>query len=80
MPIPSIPIVFLAFSNDEHRPLASLTKERTAIRDLFEPLDNQNKCKLIIKAAATKDDIFRVFSRRKNRNRIVAFHYAGHAR
>lgn len=79
MPTSSKPIVFLAFSNDDNRPLSSLAKERLEIEKAFEPLHEQGKCELIVKGGATIDDIFKVFNHRDNRNRIALFHYAGHA-
>lgn len=79
MPNSSKPIIFLAFSNDEHRPLSSLAAERIALLQILQPLVNQGDCELIIEAAATLEDIFRVFSHKKNRHRVAIFHYAGHA-
>lgn len=75
----SKPIIFLAFSNDDYRPLSSLAKERLEIEKAFEPLHEQGKCELIVKGGATLEDIFKVFNHRNNRNRIAVFHYAGHA-
>jgi len=79
MPISSKPIIFLAFSNDPKNNLSKLADERIAILNILQPLVDQNQCELLIEAAATPEDIFRVFSQRKNRNRITVFHYAGHA-
>ncbi len=79
MPISSKPIIFLAFSNDPKNNLSKLADERIAILNILQPLVDQNQCELLIEAAATPEDIFRVFSQRKNRNRIAVFHYAGHA-
>ncbi|MGB0930358.1 MAG: CHAT domain-containing protein [Chitinophagales bacterium] len=79
MPISSKPIVFLAFSNSDNRPLSSLTEERRAIERYLTPLAEQGKCELIVKGDATLEDIFEVFNHRNNRNRIAVFHYAGHA-
>ncbi len=79
MPNSSKPIIFLAFSNDEHRPLSALAVERTALLRVLQPLVDQDLCELIVEAAATLEDIFRVFSHQKNRHRIAVFHYAGHA-
>ncbi|MFK7907036.1 MAG: CHAT domain-containing protein [Chitinophagales bacterium] len=79
MPISSKPIIFLAFSNDPKNNLSKLADERIAILNILQPLVDQNQCELLIEGAATPEDIFRVFSQRKNRNRITIFHYAGHA-
>ncbi|MEZ4883757.1 MAG: TIR domain-containing protein [Chitinophagales bacterium] len=69
----------MAFSNDEKSQLPSLKAERIAIKQVFERLESEGKCELIVEVEARLDDIFRVFSQQNNNNRIAIFHYAGHA-
>ena len=75
----SSPVIFLAFANEQgdgSRYLRNLPGELRALETVLEPL-KQHGVELVIKSNTTLEDIVETF--RKYRNRIVIFHYAGHA-
>lgn len=74
-----LPIVFLAFSNDGGNYLDNLNQERNRLKTLFDQAQSAELCTYIIEANASPEDIFRVMNDLANRDRIVVFHYAGHA-
>ena len=78
----SKPIIYLAFANDRSGKedyLTSLKKERVSIRRQLKKSERAGLCEVYVEPDATIDDVFAFFNAPENRNRIVAFHYAGHA-
>lgn len=74
------PIIFLAFANDridDARYLRNLPLELRSIRSALQPAIDSNQCELIERANCTIEEVFDVFQ--KNKDRIVVFHYGGHA-
>ena len=74
------PVVFVAFANDHQtqgRYLRGLAKEARAIREGLEPA--ADLIELVERKDATLDDILKVFSDPDYNERIVLFHFAGHA-
>lgn len=70
-----VPIVFAAFANDPSHSL-SLIEERDALLHIF---NDNSKVELEILENATFDYINRTILNKKIEDRIVVFHYAGHA-
>lgn len=84
MPVrPDIPVIYLAFANEQRGStnafLRNLKVEREAIRAMFDDAQNDNECELLIDPDVTQANIFRAFQASRTRNRIVIFHYGGHA-
>lgn len=79
MPDPSnSPVLLAAFANDKSDAanyLRNLSNEARRLRTVWDPA--QSLCPLVLLTDATLDDILNAFQ--KYRDRIVAFHYAGHA-
>lgn len=76
------PVVFLAFAQDHARNegyLRNLKKERIALSDILRKNEEDGQIELVVEPDVTIQDIFRVFSEERYRNRIAVFHYAGHA-
>ncbi len=71
------PIVFLAFANDQEAFLSNLEKERDTILKALHPLVELEKLEVYSLGASSVDDIFDTFT--KFKDRIVIFHYGGHA-
>ena len=71
------PVLLLLFANDPLSPLDALVKERKAIGSIFKRHERNYQIQLRNEANTTNDDIEDLLSR--FRNRLVAFHYGGHA-
>jgi hypothetical protein len=71
------PVLFLAFANDQDSHLPLLDQERKDITQHLLPLANDQYVQLITEATATINDIAQYLSQVKDR--LVIFHYAGHA-
>lgn len=72
------PVIFLAFANEkenESAKLRLLSKERKSIEQVID----RNTCEIVIVESTSPDDIFDKFNDPFYANRIVVFHYAGHA-
>jgi hypothetical protein len=76
------PIIFLAFANDREdnvRYLRNIPAEQGEIRQILIHAQERGICDYEILSYATFKDIKEVLTREQYRNRIVAFHFAGHA-
>ncbi len=71
------PVIFLAFANDREKYLYELAKERDGIRDALQGVEEAGLCQVIYEPDATIDRIRQTFQ--KYRDRVVIFHYGGHA-
>lgn len=80
---PDIPVIYLAFANEQRGSansfLRNLKVERESIRGIFADAQNDQECELLIDPDVTQDNIFHAFQASLTRNRIVIFHYGGHA-
>ncbi|MDX1522572.1 MAG: AAA family ATPase, partial [Anaerolineae bacterium] len=77
-----IPIIFLAFANEQVGSSGYLRQLREEARRLRETLDQAAKnglCEVIERPNATLKEILDVFQDARYRNRIAIFHYGGHA-
>ena len=72
-----LPLVFLAFANDQDNHLPLLEEERKAITAELIPLASKQYFQLFTEPSATTDDISRYVAEFKDR--ILIFHYGGHA-
>ena len=75
---PEGPVILAAFANDrtdQTHFLRNLSEEAQRIQAVFEPA--RELCPLVLLPSATLDEILNAFQ--KYRNRVVVFHYAGHA-
>ena len=72
-----LPLIFLAFANDQFHSLRKLIKERKAIKDILGFWNVQNR--LIIKEESdiSKDGMFDIFN--SFHGRLSILHYGGHA-
>jgi CHAT domain len=70
------PVVLLAFAN-ARGDLRALRKEQRALQRLFEPLDRSGHCQLVFRPDITLKQLFEALL--KYRERLVLFHYGGHA-
>jgi hypothetical protein len=76
------PIIFLAFANDKQdnaRYLRNLSVERKGILEALLPLEKENTLEIVNISDTTLTDIANVFQDSRYRDRIVGFHYGGHA-
>lgn len=72
------PIIFLAFANDRDKHLDTLKEEIEGIRSVLFEQDDQGLLRVVYPVYNTLiKDIYDAFNRYKDR--IVIFHYAGHA-
>jgi len=79
---PNLPCIFLAFANDpadENRYLRNLLDEAQRIKEILSFAQENQLCELVIRNSASINDIFQVFQDANYRDRIVVFHFAGHA-
>jgi hypothetical protein len=79
---PSIPVLFLAFANNQDDSmgyLRNLPEEARRLRKLLEQAQANGLCELVVHESATWDEIRDVFHDPKYRHRIALFHYGGHA-
>jgi len=72
-----LPLVFLAFANDQDNHLPLLEEERKAITAELIPLASKQYFQLFTEPSATTGDISRYVAEFKDR--ILIFHYGGHA-
>lgn len=81
MPLNLKPVIVLAFANDHsgNESYLNLKRERNGIEQMLLNARQNSWCDLVIEPDATADDIFALFNRADLKERIVAFHYAGHA-
>jgi len=76
-----LPIFLFAFANDNtgKKPLTYLEAEKEQIKEALKTVNNKwIELKIIEKASI--NDIFDEFTIKENKDRIVAFHYGGHAK
>ncbi|MGD9028633.1 MAG: CHAT domain-containing protein [Anaerolineae bacterium] len=74
------PVILLTFANDlddRVRYLRHLSEEARRLRRALEDADRAGRCKMEIRQNATLDDMLGAFQ--GFRNRVVIFHYGGHA-
>ncbi|HMQ60279.1 MAG TPA: hypothetical protein PKE06_06380 [Flavilitoribacter sp.] len=72
------PVVFLAFAQSSSQPhLELLKRESSLLRDLFLPLEDQGKIRMLREESTDHSDLVRLMTQFKDR--IVIFHYGGHA-
>ncbi len=82
MPKQTCPLFLFAFSNERQdgtQVLAGLSDERRAIETALAPAERMGLCELKILPNATLAEIFATFQDKRYRDRIVLFHYGGHA-
>ena len=70
------PVVLLAFAN-ARGDLKALREEQSALQGLFETLERSGHCRLVFRPDITLEQLFEVLQ--ENRERLVLFHYGGHA-
>lgn len=79
----AVPVVLLAFANDRTGQLASLraelARERREIRALFSEAVRAGWCQVELLVDATPRDVVQAFQNPAWRERIVGFHFSGHA-
>ncbi|MEL7342726.1 MAG: CHAT domain-containing protein, partial [Bacteroidota bacterium] len=74
----AVPIILLAFANDrEGQFLRNLAGEQQAISQALREAEKQGRCEILVLSNASLEDIIRTF--KEERDRIVIFHYGGHA-
>jgi WD40 repeat protein len=76
------PVLFFAFANDRSSSgsyLRNLPEEARQLQLCLDQAAQQIQCEVVVRQNATLDDILRVFRDSRYRNRIVLFHYGGHA-
>ncbi|MEL6589453.1 MAG: CHAT domain-containing protein [Bacteroidota bacterium] len=74
----AVPIILLAFANDrEGQFLRNLAGEQQAISQALREAEKQGRCEILVLPNASLEDIIRTF--KEERDRIVIFHYGGHA-
>ena len=75
------PVILLAFANElvEGRFLKNLSNEQNEIRKALEKAEDNGLCELVILSNTTIESLTETFQRKKYRDRISIFHYAGHA-
>jgi len=73
------PVIFLAFANDSAAPLDYLKEEYKQLCDILRAEECAKLCEVVDRPFATSEQIWQVFQDKKYRDRIVIFHYAGHA-
>lgn len=79
----TIPVIFLAFANDQEdrvHYLRKLAEEARQTRTVLESTAVPNHlCELVMRQNASVDDIIGVFQDSRYRDRIAIFHFGGHA-
>ena len=76
------PVIFLAFANDlgdEKQYLRNLPKELNQLRAIWERMEEDGLCELLIRSNVTAEELFQIFEKPKYRGRIALFHFGGHA-
>jgi hypothetical protein len=71
------PIIALTFSNDMDKYLEMIKRERRNLFKALQNFDDQDFIKVFKVEDTSIEDIFELFNRYKDR--IVIFHYGGHA-
>ncbi len=71
-----LPIIILAFANDDRRSLRNLDEEQKELRQIFKQVEKERKCKILVLPAATVQDVVQAFQ--EYRNQVAVFHYGGH--
>ncbi|MFK7948929.1 MAG: CHAT domain-containing protein [Saprospiraceae bacterium] len=71
------PIALIIFSNDLDNYLPNIETERKIIEEALEHYYDTNRLKVITRSSVSLAELFRLFN--KYSNRIVLFHFAGHA-
>ena len=71
------PVIFLSFANDEDSYLSFLRQEEDAVYKSLQGAHDAGFIEVFNEGSATIDDIYSHFTR--YRDRVVIFHYAGHA-
>lgn len=72
------PIILVALANNSELDfLEGLNQERINVREKLNPAVLEGRCEVIIEPTASIEDIFTLFN--KYKDRIVVFHYSGHA-
>ena len=72
-----LPVVFFAFANDQDRHLATLKQESRAIFQALQPLEQESAITIHREESAEFDELYSDLL--NYHDRIVIFHYAGHA-
>jgi hypothetical protein len=72
-----IPILFLAFANEEGRFLDALKAESSALYKILHPLENAGQLLIVREESTNAEELFNTFRRYKDR--MLIFHFAGHA-
>ena len=72
-----LPVIYLAFSNDQDAYLESLKEEAKTLFDILYPLQESRQYEVFREENVALDDLFTGF--RRFRKRIQIFHYGGHA-
>jgi len=78
----NIPCLFLAFANDNEnsdRYLRNLSAETKKLQHVLMPAQQAGLCEILVQENTSLDDIFQVFQDPKYQDRVVLFHYGGHA-
>ncbi len=78
----SIPLLIFAFANDQESKasyLRLLVEERRAIEAALDPAVRAGWCETKMLPNATIKELFAAFQDQRYRDRIVLFHYGGHA-
>ena len=73
----ALPVILLAFANDDGRSLRQLDNEQKALREALQQVKRDGKCRVEVLVAATAEDIIKAFQ--DYRGRIRIFHYGGHS-
>lgn len=82
MPNKILPIILLAFANereDENSYLRNLHLEQRELRNILNKFEDEELAQVEILNSVTISDLFNFFQNERNRGRVVAFHYGGHA-
>jgi hypothetical protein len=78
------PVIFLAFANDRGeganaRYLRNLAAEARRLRHALDRAERAGLCELVTRQNATAADVLDLFQDARYRDRVVVFHYGGHA-
>jgi hypothetical protein len=73
------PILFLAFANDRDRYLRNLPEEAKRLRAVLDRPALAARYTVEVRENVRRDELLDFFQDARHRNRIVLFHFAGHA-
>ncbi|HEY2738748.1 MAG TPA: CHAT domain-containing protein, partial [Thermoanaerobaculia bacterium] len=79
---PAPPVVFLAFANDradKARTLRNLPQEQRQVREALVAAEQAGHCEVVERANATVGEVLDIFQDARYRDRVVVFHFGGHA-